>query len=46
MINRELEIEREKIEKLNKSINYLEVKEIISLNHSSVQSGSKFLFYY
>ena len=40
MIDRELAIERERNEKFKKSINQIEDKEIINLNHSSVQSGS------
>lgn len=46
MLNRELEIERERKEKFKKSINRIQDKEIISLNSLSVQSGIKCFYYY
>lgn len=46
MIDRELEIERERNEKVNKSINHIEDKETIYLNHSSAQSGIESFFYH
>jgi hypothetical protein len=46
MIDRELEMERERNEKLNKSINHIEDKDIINSNHSSVQLGNESFFYH